>query len=258
MNMKMTSLDLKDNVTRYKAINAAIVSVGAVLLIGFAVMVYMIITTTQEIADTRTELDKVRGEISYFNLAKLLAADEVEGFNDTLLDLIPEQEDYFSIIASLERLSARTGLRITRYAIDLPEGGSDKFTLNIVGTILPSQLDRFLNNYKYGTGRLVTIESMALNPQEENNVRVTMNFYSRAVTTSTLIRVGTLDRNDIQLMSQIREAMAVGEESANEVQEEIRIEEERRRLAEEEKKRRLEEENRKLTPTQRPSPTPRR
>lgn len=206
--MKPTSIDLKNNVVRYYITVGVIWAVGLLFLGVFAFCVFQYFTTRQLTEDARTERNRLEGELSYLNITQEAIGD-VDTYNSILIRLVPESEDYFSIIASLERLSIRTGLQISRYSITLPESGSDKYTMSIVGTIDQSQFPTFLQRYKYGSGRLVTVENMSINTQKENNVRLTLNFYSRKVTTSSINRVGTLTSEDLELMNDIVQRMTV-------------------------------------------------
>ncbi len=246
--MLKINIDWKNNIVRYKTINVIIVGIGMVFLFLFAYFAFQVITTYQLIEETRAQQTKLQGEISYFNLASKLTADDVEGYNTLLLRLIPEVEDYFSIIASLERLSLYTGLDVSRYSIDLPEQGKDKYTLSIVGTVPQSILPLFLQNYQYGTGRLVTIESMTLSDAKENNINLVLSFYSQAVTPSNILKVGSLSQEDVAMMQKIQAKMTQGESQAEEL-EQLREEETRLQEAEQAS------ESARLTGTPTPSPT---
>ena len=238
--MKVSNIDWKNNIVRYNAINAIILSAAGIFLVLFGVLTFLGVSASQSIEDARQERSKLEGEISYFNLTKKLASDKVENFNNILLQLIPEQEDYFLLIASIERFSQRTGLKVDTYSVDVPEEGSDKFTMTIAGSFAPSQLNRFLDNYQYGTGRLVTIENMTLNESNTkdrgqiDDVRMTINFYSRKVSTSNLIRVGSLSQKDIDIMDEIAAKMAVGEKQGQAIQQEIMQQEALKKQLEEE------------------------
>lgn len=239
IKMKLNSIDWKNNIVRYNTINAIILSAAGLFLVMFAVFTFLGVTANQSIEDSRLERGKLEGEISYFNLTKKLASEKVESFNNVLLQLIPEQEDYFLLIASIERFSQRTGLKVDTYSVDVPEEGSDKFTMTITGSFAPNQLTRFLENYQYGTGRLVTIENMTLNetntPERGQiaDVRMTINFYSRKVSTSNLIRVGSLSQKDIDLMEDISAKMARGEQQGQVIQQELIQQAELQKLLEE-------------------------
>jgi Tfp pilus assembly protein PilO len=238
MQLKLSNIDWKNNIVRYNLINSIILSAAGICLVAFAVYTYLAVSASQGIEDARQERSKLEGEISYFNLTKKLASDKVEGYNTLLLQLIPEQEDYFLLIASIERFSQRTGLKVDTYSVDVPKEGSDKFTMTITGSFAPNQLQRFLDNYQFGTGRLVTIENMSLtqNPNatiQPLDVRMTINLYSRKVSTSNLIRVGSLSQKDIDLMESISEKMKAGEQQGQVIQQELAAQEALKKLLEE-------------------------
>lgn len=225
--MKLNNIDWKNNIVRYNLINTIILSAAGLFLVAFAAFSFLAVTATQGIEDARTERSKLEGEISYFNLTKKLASDQVENYNNLLLQLIPEQEDYFLLIASIERFSQRTGLKVDTYSVDVPKDGSEKFTMTINGSFAPNQFKRFMANYQFGTGRLVTIENMTLNQSQipgkvpTDDIRITMNFYSRKVSTSNLIRVGSLSQKDIDLMATIAQKMKDGETQGQVIQQEL-------------------------------------
>ena len=243
------NIDWKNNIVRYKTINIIIVGTGVIFLLFFAYFALQVATVYQLMDETRQQQTKLQGEISYFSLASKLAANDVEAYNTLLLRLIPEVEDYFSIIASLERLSLYTGLDVSRYSIDLPEQGVDKYTLSIVGTVPKRILPLFLKNYQYGTGRLVTIESMTLNNNEDNNINLVLSFFSQAVTPSNILKVGSLAQDDIILMQEIQGKMTQGESQAEELQ---RLKQQEDQIQEVEKA----SESARLTGTPTPTPTP--
>lgn len=246
------NIDWKNNVVQYQTTNIIILAIGAIFLMVFAYFVFQIVTTNQLIEEARQEQTKLQGEISYFNLARQLTQNDVESYNTLLMRLIPEKEDYFSIIASLERLSLYTGLDVSRYSIDLPEQGNDKYTLSIVGTVPKNILPLFLANYQYGTGRLVTIESMTLNDSDENNVNLILNFYAKPVTTSNILKVGSLSQADINLMEGVEEKMTQGESQASQLEQ---LRSQVKQQAEQAEQQKVASENARLTGT--PIPTPR-
>lgn len=213
-DLKLT-INLKDNISRYYAGVAAIWAVAVIFFVAFAVLFFFSMNTYNEVQLAKDDLDTKKTEASYITLAEELAQSKVNGYNDLLRLLIPESEDYFSIIASLERMSIRTGLKITRYNLNLPTAGQEKFTLTIVGTVQIDELPRFLNTYKFGTRRLVTIENIQVTNQPENNVRFTMNFYSKPVTGSNFSQVASLSQEDLDIMEQIIAQILVNEALAN-------------------------------------------
>lgn len=209
------SINLKDNISRYYAGVAAIWAVALIFFVAFAVLFFFSMNTYNEVQLTKDDLDNKKSEASYITLAEELAATKVNGYNALLQRLIPETEDYFSIIASLERMSIRTGLKITRYNLNLPTAGQEKFTLTIVGTVPIEDLPRFLNTYKFGTQRMVTIEAIQITNQPENNVRFTMNYYSKPVTGTNFSQVASLSQEDLTIMEEVIAQILANEALAN-------------------------------------------
>lgn len=214
-------LNLKDNVSRYILIDYAIWGVVLLCIILAGFFISQILTVRQEIEFTQQEYLDVQSEVSYVNLAKLISQDSVEEFNEILIGLIPEEEDYFSLIRSLEQLSSRTGLRIEKYGLTLPDNATERFSLTISGQIPREDFDRFLDIYKYGSGRLVTITNISYTDRGLIGLSLTINLYSKKVTTSNILRVGSLDQDDIDTMQAIadnvREAQSIGLEIEEEM-----------------------------------------
>lgn len=208
-------INLKDNISRYYLGVASIWLLGVLFFIAFAVLFFFSMNTYNQVELAKDELNTKKSEASYITLAEELAADKVQGYNTILQRLIPETEDYFSIIASLERMSLRTGLKVSRYNLSLPTAGQEKFSLAIVGTVSIEELPRFLNTYKFGTQRLVTIDTIQVTNQPENNVRFTMNFYSKPVTGQNFSKVASLSQDDLTVMDEIIAQILTSESLAN-------------------------------------------
>lgn len=95
--------------------------------------------------------------------------------------LIPQIEDYFSIISTLDTLSQKTGFLITSYVIDLKNSGTDKLVLNIHGLGDQKSFLKFLNEYNVGGGRLITSEKMEYNSASAGGTSLSMTFYTAKV-----------------------------------------------------------------------------
>lgn len=216
ISLKSLKVDFKNNVSRYYAIVTIIWILAIIFFTSAGILSFLAYNTYIEKTDRQLTLNSKQGEASYLQTAEEIASEEVDAYNQLLARLVPETEDYFSVIASLERLSLRTGLEISRYALDLPEDGAERFTLSVVGTVPLEDLPRFLDTYKYGTGRLVTIDNIQVTNSAENNVRFNMSFYSKQVDEKTLSRVATLSDEDISLIQEIVTQIQKSEDQANE------------------------------------------
>lgn len=93
--------------------------------------------------------------------------------------LIPDSEDYFSIITALETLSQRTGFRIDSYTINLQASTSTRLSLTVTGSGDNQAFLTFLQNYHINGGRLITAESIGIDPEETGSIRLDLNFYNK-------------------------------------------------------------------------------
>jgi hypothetical protein len=93
--------------------------------------------------------------------------------------LIPEAEDYFSIIAALENLSAKTSFVVTSYDINVKESGENKLSLHVTGIGDQQSFIDFLRQYNLQGERLITIENISLGEDESGGFTLALNFYNK-------------------------------------------------------------------------------
>lgn len=91
--------------------------------------------------------------------------------------LIPQSQDYFTIIQSLENLSQQTQFQITSYTINLSSSTETKLAIIVRGVGDSGSFVRFLDDYQLNGGRLITIEKVTINPLNPGEVQLNMNFY---------------------------------------------------------------------------------
>lgn len=106
--------------------------------------------------------------------------DEVDELIAALDRLLPETEDYFSIISALENISYQTGFRISSYSVKFDKKKSTKTQLKIEGE---GDLDSFLNflkSYQFKSDRLITINNIKFSSENLTN-SLTLNFYTKEV-----------------------------------------------------------------------------
>ncbi len=215
LDLKAFQLSMSDNVSRYYGKVIALWAVALVFLGIAAILFFQSMDTYALVEIRKQDFDDAQTELSYVTTAQTVAEQNVTAYNTLLSRLVPPTEDYFSVVASMERLSLRTGIEITRYSINLPAEGSEIYPLSIVATIPVEEFDRFLETYQFGTGRLVTISAMNFTNQSSGNVRFTMNFYSKEVTTTNISRIASLSMDDLDLLDEIARQIRQSESMAN-------------------------------------------
>lgn len=95
--------------------------------------------------------------------------------------LIPNSEDYFSIIYSLENLSQKTGFIITQYNINIGTSTSQKIRLSVIGIGDTVSFLNFLKEYNFGGGRLITSNNIELNKDIGDSIKIDLTFYNKKV-----------------------------------------------------------------------------
>ncbi len=93
--------------------------------------------------------------------------------------LIPEAEDYFSIIAALEELSSKTGFIVTSYEVNVNQSGENKLSVSVTGIGDQQSFIEFLRQYNFQGERLITIENISLGEDQIGGFTLALNFYNK-------------------------------------------------------------------------------
>lgn len=103
---------------------------------------------------------------------------DIKEINKILSTLIPEKEDFFSVINALNEISSKTNFIITNYSINPDKTGLTKLSLVVEGRGDEESFFNFLQNYQYIGGRLITIDLINYQSKGYINVKFTVYFYS--------------------------------------------------------------------------------
>lgn len=117
--------------------------------------------------------------------------------------LIPDSEDYFSIIYSLEKLSQSSGFTINNYVVNLKQSNDKKLSLLVSGQGNTDVFLTLLRTYNVNGGRLITAERIGIDPLRANEVGLSLNFYNEK---PQINANETLDfQSSIQELNELRE-----------------------------------------------------
>lgn len=136
--------------------------------------------TKEEITQLRKRVESLSGTTDLqnegFDLAHMSAA---------LGQLIPNQEDFFSIMIALERLSSKTNFLIGSYDILLDQKNSNSMAFDIHGAGDENSFVNLLENYRFVGGRLITVENVTYNKTNSSiDIRLTLHSGKSQVTKS--------------------------------------------------------------------------
>ena len=151
-----------------------IILIGVVLKIGIDKNLSMKqknLVLTAEVQELQTKYDLLN--------TKVPSSEVLEENIHFLNSLIPNSEDYFSIIYSLDKLSQKTGFIVTSYTIDMNKSTSTKLRLSITGSGDTTTFMNFLEKYNYFGDRLITSDKIELNPQISGEIKIDLSFYNK-------------------------------------------------------------------------------
>jgi len=177
-----------------------------VILLFFSYKTYRDSKEEADILGEEVTLLKNRSDTLKYN--KSLTEDQITVYNKVLTSLIPESEDYFSIIYALETISQKTGFNIVSYTINLSNTSREKLSLNIEGKGNLDAFKNFLSSYEFMGGRLVTSERIEFSGANFTNTRVGLNFYAKKFSFNEAV-VPQLSKDDIDKLESIKQKIQI-------------------------------------------------
>lgn len=150
-------------------------------------IITVVIISNNKIAETITKKASLTQEVNTletrYNLLNSVSnsTDDIDVDIKFLNNLIPNSEDYFSIIYSLENISQQTGFIVSSYTVNVAATTPEKLSLSITGVGDSSTFLNFLQHYNYEGGRLITSNKIELNPDVSGLIKMDLSFYSKKV-----------------------------------------------------------------------------
>ncbi len=181
------------------------------LIFGVLIIVSVIIVPLfiSQIKQDAVNLEKSKIEVTSL-LIKQRALQSVIDENKDDIDkdlalvtaLIPDEEDFFTMIYSLDRLSKATGFTINNYTVNLVKSTGNKLSITVTGEGGSDTFLELLKTYNFAGGRLITAEKIGIDPLQQAGISLDINFYN---TKTTLENIEKLDyRGSISELNKIR------------------------------------------------------
>lgn len=152
------------------------------LIISILVLVYVFNYQIRDFFSYQKKISDINQELTELQTKREIVysykPEELDVLIKTINALLPQQEDYFSIMSAIENISSRTGFRVLSYAVRFSQASRDKVTLEVEGYGTPDALIQFLQNYQYQGGRLITMDEIEFAPQSQKT-SFTLNFYAK-------------------------------------------------------------------------------
>ncbi len=141
--------------------------------------------------DLQTEVSTLQNKA---NLLSALSTQHTQDLDDDirlLQTLVPDIEDYFSIIYTLEELSRKTDFFIDSYTIQTGQSAPERLALKISGTGDNQAFLNFLREYNFGGGRLITASEIELKSSLQGSIDLEVYLYSQSPKKSAATSVNT-------------------------------------------------------------------
>lgn len=139
-----------------------------------------IVLNQQKIETLTNEIKELKAKSSLIN-SLTTNPTELDEEIKFINNLIPGEEDYFSIIYALEQLSLKTGFIITSYTVNMKTSNANKLQLTITGAGDKETFMKFLKDYNFGGGRLITSDKIELTPELSGMTKINLAFYNKDV-----------------------------------------------------------------------------
>ncbi len=152
-----------------------------------------------QISTLENDVKELTARANLLNAPFLTEKGDLDSTIKVLDALVPSLEDYFSLIYSLEELSKKTNFIINSYSINLQESTANKLQLVISGVGDQDAFMKFLKDYNFSGGRLMTCDRLDLSSRFSGSIRLNVAFYNKNVTSqgSTILALTSKDWQEI-------------------------------------------------------------
>lgn len=142
----------------------------------------------KKITTLKKELIQLKNKVTLMNTS-IPTSLKLDEDLDFLNKLIPNVEDYFSIVYALEKLSQKSNFVITSYTVSVGNSTAEKLKLNVSGTGDSQTFIDFLKNYNFGGGRLITSDKIQLDPNFFGTIKIDLTFYTKNISSSQNLEI---------------------------------------------------------------------
>lgn len=133
---------------------------------------------------------------------------DINQLTQVFSQLVPNTEDYFSILLSLENLSKISNFIITNYVVNLGASTKNVISISIEGQGDNNNFLDFLKNYNFSSGRLITVDKIEYANKAVTGSKITVNFYSGKPVDVPEEQIAFSDK-DKQLLADIKDKVQI-------------------------------------------------
>ena len=192
---------IKENITYILAFLVIII-----IFLSSVIIIFNKFRTFNEKIDLTTkEINELKKKAEFVNYQTEILQEgiDLKIVNKILTELIPNEEDFFSVISALEEISKQTNFIIVSYVINIKASTAKKLALTVEGVGDNQSFFKFLEDYRYIGRRLITIDKIDYNTTALAKIKLNINFYNGKETTSKSAVPVKLSEKDKKLVNEI-------------------------------------------------------
>jgi len=147
----------------------------------------------KKIAILKVELSQLQNKVTLMHTI-IPSSEKLDEDLYFLNKLIPNVEDYFSIVYALEKLSQKSNFLISSYNVAVGKSTSQKLRINVTGMGDSQAFIEFLKNYNFGGDRFITSDKIQLDPNFFGTIKIDLTFYTKNVQKSQNLELAPDDK----------------------------------------------------------------
>lgn len=178
-------------------------------LVVFIIILFITIFSMSNLQITKDKNNQLKQEVATLqnrkdnilvNVKVLNENGDFENYNQILGMLIPENEDYFSIIYTIQQISQASGLLIDSYVVSIGNSQSQKTSISITYVDDQNSFMKFLDLYQYSGGRLITIPKINWKSDSSGKTKILLNFYTKKYIPANeqIFKISKVDQKKVQ------------------------------------------------------------
>ncbi|MCX6732860.1 MAG: hypothetical protein NTV98_04955 [Candidatus Roizmanbacteria bacterium] len=179
----------------------------------FFLLIIVVLVFYGQFNEQKKEVDLMTGEVQMLKnrfdtlkYNKSLTEDQIKDYNKLLASLVPETEDFFSIVYALEQISLASKFIISDYVIEIGKlSNRERITLNVTGKGDTEAFLRFLQEYQFAGGRLATSDKIQYGGTTTGGTKIALTFYNKRFTFNESVQVPQLSKEEIAKLEVIKQ-----------------------------------------------------
>lgn len=170
------------------------------LLLICILLIQNIVSKRDEFIATQQEIEETERRIARVDSFKIISPNQIVAYNNMLTELIPESDTNLSVYFVLDSLAEKTNFELSNYRIRKSGEESETITFTVSGTGNEEEFLYFLENYRYITQRLITIQNISINNNDTKEVEMELTLYTYKPGVSLTQRTD-ISQQDLGLLS---------------------------------------------------------